>query len=100
MPGTGANASPMGHATPAANNMMAGYASFGSAASLDAAARKKLPVWIRQGLEKMEREKAKNSKSETDREARLKAALKANLSRRKAQAKARSEGSSDEKTKG
>ena len=31
----------------------------GSMASLDAAARKKLPPWIREGLEKMEREKQK-----------------------------------------
>ena len=31
----------------------------GSMANLDAAARKKLPPWIREGLEKMEREKLK-----------------------------------------
>ena len=33
-------------------------------ADLDAAARKKLPVWIRQGLEKMEKEKQKREEAQ------------------------------------
>merc|ERR1712223_1674410 len=36
----------------------------GSIANLDAAARKKLPPWIREGLEKMEREKQKKEEEE------------------------------------
>ncbi len=35
-----------------------------SQAALDAAARKKLPAWIREGLEKMEREKVKKEEAE------------------------------------
>ena len=44
--------------------MMGGGGYDPAAAALDAAARKKLPSWIREGLEKMEREKQKKAELE------------------------------------
>ena len=35
-----------------------------NAGNLDAAARKKLPIWLRQGLEKMENEKQKKEQDQ------------------------------------